>query len=84
MSRKITRCPVCGKKCIREHESECIGTVYDYLFCERCGYYYYMNYSKPVEGIFLNKSVKIVPQIITLLWHRDNVRKYKIIGCERW
>lgn len=84
MNKEITRCPVCGKKCIREHESESIGTVYDYLFCQKCGYYYYMNYSKPVEGIFLNKSVKIMSQIITLLLHRSNAKKYEMIGWECW
>lgn len=46
-------CPVCGKKHeVKYWSEEPVGTVEFHMYCDRCGYFADMCYSKVYEGIF--------------------------------
>lgn len=72
-------CHVCGKTNKRIHWSEYgIGTVEDYYFCDRCGYFYEMAYSPYHEGIELMRSpIKIIKQMYFLIKNRKKCRGLK-------
>ena len=75
----IQNCHICGKPNIRKHWSEyCIGTVEDYYYCDRCGYFYEMAYSPYHEGIELMHSpTKLIRQFLILIKNRKKCRGLK-------
>lgn len=76
--KEIMKCPICGAKNLKIYWSEYFGVVEDYYSCNHCGYFYEMAYSPYHEGIeLMNNPIKIIKQIITLLTHFHEARKYK-------
>lgn len=75
-------CPVCGESNTREYWVESVGTVEDYYFCERCGYFHEMAYSPYHEGIMLLRTpIRIVRQIAVLIKNRKKLNGLKFDCC---
>lgn len=46
-----TKCPICHNEAYYEYYDESVGTVEEYICCNRCGYYYEFAYGAYREYI---------------------------------
>ena len=74
-----TPCPVCGHVNTRKHWSEhCVGTVEEYYYCEKCGYFSEMAYSPVHEGVRPLKFPSCIRQIFVLVSNAKNLKGLKL------
>lgn len=74
-----TACHVCGHVNIRRHWSEYgIGTVEDYYYCEKCGYFSEMAYSPIHEGLAVLKFPDCLRQFWVWIRNAKKLRGLKI------
>lgn len=70
-----TPCHVCGHVNIRKHWSEYgWGTVEEYYYCEKCGYFSEMAYSPVHDGIALFKFPACIKQLFVLIRNARNLK----------
>ncbi len=76
--KEIMKCSICNAENTRQYWTEEFGIVEDYYYCNFCGYFHEMAYSPCNEGIELMSNFKkFIKQIIILLKHFNNTRKYQ-------
>lgn len=74
-----TACHVCGQVNTRQHWSEAgIGTVEEYYFCEKCGYFSEMAYSPVHEGLTVLKFPACLRQFWVWVRNAKKLRGLKL------
>lgn len=72
------KCHICGAENKHQIWKEYgIGTVEEYYFCEKCGYFMEMAYSLIHEGIELFRDRKVLGQLLLLFRFRKKLRGLK-------
>ncbi len=74
-----TACHICGQVNTRRHCTEYgIGTVEEYYFCEKCGYFSEMAYSPVHEGVTVFKFPACIRQLFVLIRNAKKLRSLKL------
>ena len=74
-----TACHICGQVNTRKHWSEAgIGTVEEYYFCEKCGYFSEMAYSPVHEGVEVLRFPACIRQLFVLIRNARKLRGLKL------
>lgn len=78
--RSKEKCPVCGIENTRAYITEgSIGVVEDYYYCDNCGYFDVMAYSRPICGMPENYDKKYQKEVKSLDLEVFSMSDYRAI-----